>query len=267
MLCRVDENCQIHYEVIDDVLPRDTLFIHGNIASNRWWYPAMDVLKNRKLKDNKGRAFLVEFRGCGKSTPPATLKDATMFNFCNDILQIVKNLNLEHFDLVGHSTGGLLATMIASMVPAKVSHLIALDPVGAKGVHFDPSMEQAFAAMKNDKSLTAAVIGSTILNNDPEKDFFKNTIVEDAFHAVQTVGLFVLKNLDPFDITQELKKVECKALFLHGEHDTLLPIEDTKTMASLCQKGQFAMLMGQGHCTNVENPERFAEIITDFLSH
>lgn len=37
-------NFRMHYEIVPDCLPQDTLFIHGNIASNLWWYPLRDHL-------------------------------------------------------------------------------------------------------------------------------------------------------------------------------------------------------------------------------
>ncbi len=55
-------------------------------------------------------------------------------------------------------------------------------------------MISAFEQMKQDKNLTAAVIGFTIQrDNNPESDFFKQVVVEDAFHAVKTVGHCRLK--------------------------------------------------------------------------
>lgn len=76
---------QMHYEVVPDCLPVDTLFIHGNIASNLWWYPLRDELRlrasdhvsiyansNHKNSNpiNKkwtGKMIMAEFRGCGRS--------------------------------------------------------------------------------------------------------------------------------------------------------------------------------------------------------
>lgn len=72
---------QMHYEVVPDCLPVDTLFIHGNIASNLWWYPLRDELRlrasnhknsshaNNSHANNKwtGKMIMAEFRGCGRS--------------------------------------------------------------------------------------------------------------------------------------------------------------------------------------------------------
>lgn len=266
MFCKVDETYQVHYEVIENVLPRDTLFVHGNIASNRWWIPTIEILKNRPT-ENHGRAILVEFRGCGKSTPPKSVEDAKMSRLSGDIIHLIETLKLNNLDLVGHSTGGLLVSMIAAQLPKKINRLVALDPVGPKGIKFDPSLEAAFEAMKVDRDLTATIIGSTIYNNDSQNSFFNEIVVEDAFHAAKTVGLFVLKNLDPFDITEDLKKIQCPSLFLHGEYDKLLPITETQKMSQLCPRGQFAQILGQGHCTNIENPRKFVEILIEFLSN
>ncbi|WP_374031786.1 hypothetical protein [Bdellovibrio bacteriovorus] len=32
----------IHHEVVDGLVPESVFFIHGNLASNRWWYPAQE---------------------------------------------------------------------------------------------------------------------------------------------------------------------------------------------------------------------------------
>lgn len=267
-LHKVDDGTdfQLHYEVIENVLPETTLFLHGNCASNRWWYPAEQLWKRAaKDKNYTGSMILAEFRGCGKSSTPKNENEVDMHVFAADFLSLLKSLNVGPVHLIGHSTGGLIATLMMAQAPKFFKKAILLDPVGAQGVRFDVSMIAAFEQMKVDKDLVAIVLGSTIHNNDVKSDFFRQIVVEDAFHAVKSVGHLVLKALDALDIREEVAKVPNEVLVLHGEFDTLLPKNDSKNLAELLPRGEFQIIEGQGHCTNVENPELFVKTASQFL--
>lgn len=260
-----EPNRSVHYEVFANCLPGTTLFVHGNLASNRWWHPAKDVWTKRAAGSGwTGSMILAEFRGCGDSTAPTSEAEVNMKSFAKDFIALVKNQELKKVNLVGHSTGGLIVALMAAMEPDLFGKALLLDPVGAAGVKFDDAMTVAFEAMKKDKGLTGTVIGSTILNNDPDSAFFKQVVVEDAYKAVNNVGAWVLKALDGFDVREDVQKVSIPTLTLHGEHDALLPIKDSQEIARL-MGGRFEVLKGAGHCGNVENPSQFVEVAHGFL--
>lgn len=257
---------QMNYDIVPNIVPQTTLFLHGNLASNRWWLPAEQEWKrNAQGVSMKGSLICAEFRGCGQSEAPKSLDDVQMKVLADDFVQLVRSLNSGPVHLVGHSTGGLIAALMLAQAPELFGKAVLLDPVGATGVTFDRSMIAAFDQMKTDKALTSAVIGSTIYNNDPESDFFKQVVVEDAFAAVKTVGHWILEVLDGLDVRADLQKVSNPVLVLHGEHDQLLPMADSKAMAGLFVKGQFKIIPGQGHCTNAENPKLFVSLVQNFL--
>jgi 3-oxoadipate enol-lactonase len=155
--------------------------------------------------------------------------------------------------------------MMMAKAPELFKRAVLLDPVGAKGVTFDQNMIQAFEQMKTDRNLTAVVMGATIYNNDPMSEFFQKVLVEDAFKSVKNVGHLVVKALDGLDVTTTLKSVKNPTLVLHGEHDQLLPVDDSRAYTDIMPKAQFREIAGQGHCTNVENPSLFVQNVKDFL--
>ncbi|UOF00144.1 alpha/beta fold hydrolase [Bdellovibrio reynosensis] len=256
----------INYEIKENVVPEDIFFIHGNLSSNRWWYPAGEVwAAEAKGKDHKGSLIFAEFRGCGKSAAPKDSSEVDLHLFADDFIRVLKSLNKTSVHVVGHSTGGLIAALMLAKEPSLFKKAVLLDPVGAQGITFDKSMIAAFEQMKADKNLTAAVIGSTIHNNNPHSLFFNHIIVEDAFHSVKTVGHWVLEALDGLDVREDLKDVGHEVLVLHGEHDKLLPVSDSQNLAKLFSRGSFEIIEGQGHCANVEAPEKLVNIINRYL--
>ncbi len=263
----VNPTTKINYDIFPNTVPTTTLFIHGNLASNRWWMPSVELFKSQfaGTPNLQGSLICLEFRGCGNSSAPTTENDVTMQNFANDFIAVVRSMKLGPVNVVGHSTGGLIAALMLATAPELFNKAYLLDPVGAEGVKFDPAMIAAFDQMKLDKNLTAMIIGSTIHDNNADSAFFKDVIVEDAFKSVKAVGHLVLKALDGFDATAQLKNVQLSVKVVHGEHDQLLARSESEKLAKLFKNGQFEILPGCGHCANVENPKLFTQSVSQFL--
>lgn len=253
---------QINFEISDPIAPHDIFFIHGNLASNNWWRPVEKAIRTRTQNTNcKGRLIFAEFRGCGKSSRPLIQSHVSMKIFANDFIDLLNSLDLEPLYVVGHSTGGLIAALMMAQNPKMFRGGFLLDPVGARGIHFDDSMNRAFTAMKNDRSLLAAILGSTIYGLDSRDSFFNHVLLNDAQVAVANVGALVLKALDGLDVSKEILQIQASATVAHGEKDVLLPKQDSEELASLLPNGRFIELEGCGHCANVEKPEYLVDKI------
>jgi pimeloyl-ACP methyl ester carboxylesterase len=256
----------INYEVHPNLVPQTTFFIHGNLASNRWWYPAQEFWQQQAVgKSYHGSLIYAEFRGCGHSSVPSKDSEIDMHRFADDFIALIKNLDLGPVNLVGHSTGGIIVPLMMTKAPQLFNKAILLDPVGAQGVKFDNAMIKAFNDMKVNKELVGLVLGSTIYHNDPASIFFNEVIVEDSFAAVKNIGHLVLKALDNFDVRAEVSKITHPVLVLHGEFDTLLKRDESEKLAGLMKNAQFRVIAGQGHCMNVEAPEKFVGLAQKFL--
>lgn len=263
----------IHYQIFENVVPTTTFFIHGNLASNNWWMPLLNLIKAEASSskiENKGHVIMAEFRGCGGSTAPATVAGMDMNLLAEDFLALLRSLKqdlgLGKVNVVGHSTGGLIGALMMGQQTDLFGRGILLDPVGATGVKFDQSMLGAFEAMKSDRALVAVVIGSTIQGNNPEDSYFREVIVEDAVKSINTVGAWVLQALDGFDGRETIKNIKNPVLVLHGSNDSLLSSEESKALAQLIPNGKFQFVEGQGHCTNVENPQKLLQIMNGFFN-
>lgn len=263
------QNQQMHYEVFEGLLPHDALFIHGNLASNHWWYPYIEevFLENsaHAKNQNTGNLYLAEFRGCGKSSAPAADSEVNMMTFANDFLKLLQHLKLKNkVHLMGHSTGGNIAAIMLALAPNFFEKAILLDPVGPRGVVFEERMIETFERMKKNKALVGTILGMTIYQNQ-ETNFFKDIIVQDGFQAVQAVGHLILKAFNGFNIEDLVRTIAVPTQVLHGEFDQILSIEESKHMAALIPGGQFLKIPKQGHCLNLENPKLLKDYIDQFF--
>lgn len=256
-------NIRMHYEVYEGLVDRDTVTFHGNLASNTWWEPAVEVLSRQKSPAKKGRLVLAEWRGCGKSTGLTEESQLNLEEMAADYNGLVQSLGLKDTCAVGHSTGCLIALIAMRRSPSHWSRGFFLDPVAATGVQFGPEMYQAFTAMSQDRNMCAAVMAGTI--HAQVKPELMSRIVDDAFGVHPLIWHGVAKMLHVADYRAELPKIEQPILVLHGEQDVLLKKEDSMALAQALPNGRFLELAGRGHSTNVEEPELFVKHMTSFL--
>ena len=260
------DGCSIHYEIVENILPTTTVFLHGNLSSNRWWYPARDIWASKASHNYAGHMILLEFRGAGKSDCPKSSREVNMDLFAEDFISLIYSLDLNKVNLVGHSTGGLIAAIMLGKNQNLFAEAFLLNSVGVEGYSINPKISSKFLNMKTNKKLTANIIGSVILNNDFASDFFNNVIVEDAFiSAKNDVCANVFEALKTINITKLLGTVYNQIYVGHGEFDNLLTIDSSIKLAESFPNGKFIKILNQGHCANIENPVKFVDLVDQCL--
>ena len=210
------------------------------------------------------RAILAEWRGCGKSDAPYSDDDLEMSHLANDYADLLKTLDIDKVNVVGHSTGGLIALLAMLHYPEYFAKAVLLDPVGAKGIVFPPTMTDAFIEMAKNRAFTQFVMTGTVHKVDTSWPLFQ-ALVDDAFRAVPLIGLGIIKNLSKFDISSELANIKHPILVLHGEHDQVLPKADSQFLAENIPNARFVEIPAHGHSTNVEDPQLFTSIVDEFF--
>lgn len=260
-----DKTKYIHYEILRNVIPKTTLFIHGNLSSNRWWYPSLDFAKLKTHPSLTGDVILAEIRGCGKSSAVEALENITIPSLAAEFKEFIQGLNLKSLNIVGHSTGGSIAMVLLTQLQDLIDKAVLLDPVGAKGRRFEPAVMKAFEKMQTDQDLVAEVMKATIHAPDINPRFFSKVVVADAFRAAQNVGFKIAQAFGEFNTEGQLGSVQSSVLILHGEEDQILPLKDSQELARQIPGAHCETLIGKGHCPNLEDPPLFWSKVMDFF--
>ncbi len=264
-MARVDLlNYGMNVDVTEAVLPLDTIFLHGNLASNTWWEPSLALWKKAAKPGLEGRAIAAEWRGCGKSEAPATEEQLHPAALAEDYIQLCAKMGIKKACLVGHSTGGLIALYAMLKAPQLFDRAVLLDPVGATGVQFGPEMYTAFTQMSQDRAVCEIVMNGTIQGNDVKNPLFQK-IVDDTFATAKINWHGVPGMLHITNISNDLAKIQHKILVLHGENDPVIPAESSRILAAGLPNAKLDIIANHGHSLNVENPALFVSKVNEFL--
>lgn len=254
---------RIAFTRAEKLAAQPTLFLHGNLASSKWWELALAEWRKAGSQGPHDLIF-ADWRGCGQNPQWPKDKNFTLEDLAQDGLELLESLKLENVALVGHSLGGLIALQMMILAPGLFSKAVLLDPVGVKGVVFDDSMYEAFRQMALSEQLTATVILSTVAGSESLPESFKKDIIKDAFHAVQGIGTSVLEILKTVDLRSQVARLKIPTLILHGRGDAIIPVGDSEATAKLMPTSQLE-IVECGHCWNVERPAGFVRRIRDWL--
>ena len=252
------KNYSLAYSIKENAWTHDLIFLNGNLATSRWWMPTVEKIKPTG-PHSPGRMIFLELPGCGGSS--ALTAELDVHEIVNSYLEILKFLKVSQASIIGHSTGGILSALMMAKRPELFKKALLLDPVGPQGITFEDSVLEKYEEMKTNKELTAMIIAFTINNCDQDSEFFKKIIVEDTFASVQKVGSRMILSLRNLNTENEVKKVKTPTIVLFGEKDFLLPKAHAELLAQTVQNGIFREIPGAGHCLNIENPAKMAELI------
>jgi len=209
---------------IDEGSGKETLvFIHGLGSYLPAWKKNIESLK----KDY--RCIAVDLIGYGKSSKPEDnyyLKDQSQF-----VGELLKNLKVKNYSLVGHSMGGQIAIHHASDFHKNVNSLILVAPAGIET--FTEAQKAIFRSippasmMASDSKAIQENLKANFYNFPEEAEFMisdRIAMKEDpqfGLYAQMVVnGIKGMVDQEVFDLMSGIK---VSTLVMMGEEDKLIP--------------------------------------------
>lgn len=274
---------KLYYEVYEGLVDSDTLLIHGNLACSLWWHPAVESLAN-KYKQNsytnpsasaqnhrdgykKGKLVLADWRGCGFSKGIQSISEINFDTFADDYLCLIEKLNLNDVQVVGHSTGGLIAMLAILKQPHKFKNLVLLDSIGPLGIESPIPTDILlghFETVSKSEELSNMTIAATIQNVDITSEYFKS-LAKATFNVDKPIWRGVPEVLcTQIDITDRMQEIQIPTLILHGELDMVLPASGSEKMNQMIKNSKLKILKNHGHSFNVEDPDTFVHELESF---
>ena len=114
----VSDEHSLYFEECGNPVGRPVIFFHGGPGGN------ISPFYRRLFHPQKFRTILFDQRGCGQSTPYASLKNNTTQDLVEDIEKIRTYLQIEDWTLMGGSWGSTLAIAYATTYPHRVKTMV-----------------------------------------------------------------------------------------------------------------------------------------------
>lgn len=99
------------------------------------------------------RVVALDLTGHGRSARRSADASYQIWDDLPEILEVLEELGWHRFDLIGHSRGAIIATLLASAFPERVHHLVLLDAVSPEVVAQEDFPAQLRRALQDKRSL------------------------------------------------------------------------------------------------------------------
>ncbi len=250
-----------NYQVFGDKVARDFrvaespdlgkpfLILHGwGSNSDRW------VSVAEKISEKGFKVYVPDLPGFGKSDALTTAWN--MNNYVNWLENLVKELNLNEFYLMGHSFGGALAVKLTIKHAQDVKKLFL---VSAASVRKKTTKKWAY------KNISKIVKPFSFFPFYEffRKAFYKFVIRKSDYVYVEGVMKETFKNVVFEDLSQFTGFIRTPTVIIWGDKDKSTPIEDAYFMNGKIKNSKLIVLNGFGHILNRDCPEILAEKILE----
>ncbi|NRA01140.1 MAG: alpha/beta hydrolase [Myxococcales bacterium] len=227
----------------------------GNALS--WWQQVPHFARSHSVVAFDHRSF-------GRSVcAPADFQPRF---FADDLFAILDAAGIERAALVCQSMGGWTGLRAALEHPERVAALVL---AGTPGGLFTPviaeNMAQLAERLGGGGVAATAALAPDFPEREPARAFLYGGIgsLNTGFDPAQGARLF---DEAAWILPEALAEFRVPTLVLSGQHDLLFPPEIMNHVAELIPGASLERFPETGHSTYYEDPERFNEIVGQFLA-
>ena len=269
----VRDGAKIYYE--DKGKGEPIIAVHGLIENTTYWKDIEeDILKTYRF-------ISMDMRGHGRTRVEKEPYGFDAETIGDDIVALADFLKIDRFHLLTHSTGGFVGVRYAMRDRGRLASVILMDTGSCTAVM--PGDAESIASFNNrlaryfEKFSWEEIIAGLRVNPAP---FFRgimespraDELMKTAYEMVRlgdraAIGKFVRSfYTDPDPRIEGLRSMRCPVLIIYGEKDDLF-IEPSKLMAREITGARLIEYKGAGHMLAIEEPERLAKDIIEFIGH
>jgi aminoacrylate hydrolase len=227
-----------------------------------FWNPVRALLASRF------QVITFDHRGCGRSERP--LHGHTIERLAEDVVAILDDVEVARADIVGHSTGGTIAQVLALDSSDRVRRIVASGSWARPDPYFTALFHNRIAVLKGAGS-AAYMRQSQLLGYPPAWFNAHAGEMEQALESAASdlsplpVALARLHMLLAFDRSAELPRLRVPTLVLAATDDGIIPVHQSRELAQLIPASVYHEIERGGHFFPRVYPDAYANTVTAFL--
>ena len=222
------------------------IFVHGVGLNHSIWEPQIDAFDNTVI--------VYDILGHGKT--PLVKQNITFEDFSDQLTNLVDELKIKRFHLVGFSIGSLIARNFACKFNHKLESLTLLCSVFRRSKDQQQIVNDRFELAKKNNSLSKQALKrwftEDYLNKNPKTYEKIKSILDknDMTNFLKVYQLFV-EHKD----NEEFNKIKTKTLVITGEEDVGSTPEMSKNLSAIIENSNLTIIPKAKHLCSIECPD------------
>lgn len=240
-------------------VPKQTLvLVHGYLGGGSQWAQQREALSENFL------VITPSLPGYGHNMcmeSPHTIQE-----YAEHVIAVLDSEHIEHFMLLGHSMGGMIAQEIAVRIPTRVKSLVlyATGAVGTMPGRFESIAESQRILLRDGAMCNAGRICSKWFIGGTASHHYSEcaAIAEQTSAQAAYAGLSAMQN---WSGEGNLSEIKTPTLILWGDKDQSYTVTSTLVLYRGICNSILRVIPGGSHAIHLENPDTFNKIVTEFL--
>jgi len=230
------------------------VLLHGNWATSSWWEPTL-----ARLPDGR-RGIAPDMRGRGGTRGPDN--EYSISSLADDLRAFADALDLERFDLVGHSLGSCVAMQFALAHGERLRSLTVVSPGWIDGMPGAYAIPERQKQLKDDPTFFGLALRA-IIPGAPDDEFWQRLLREGREQTI-AAALALLPALTDWAPGDAVGRISVPRTVISGELDLFTGGPNAVRVAAAlgCE---LVTMPKVGHGPMIEAPDEFARILWDRL--
>ena len=234
------------------------VLVHGFLGSSEMWN------LQKEFFSKYFRVISPALPGFGESHK---VKSHDSINeMAQTVLKYLEKMNIEKFNLLGHSMGGMIVQEMAKTSGDKINKLIcyATGSIGDIPGRFE-SIDTSRERLRKEgiKETVKRVPKKWFVDGDKAKYYYfcENAVKETSAETADN-ALVAMKNWRGFE---NLKNIKNETLIIWGDKDVSYNFEQVDTLNKNIPNSKLEIFKGCCHNAHLEQPQKFNETVKNFL--
>ncbi|HEU0250947.1 MAG TPA: alpha/beta fold hydrolase [Solirubrobacteraceae bacterium] len=230
----------------------DLLVLHGWDASIEAVYPIVTGLAP------VARVHALDLPGFGESEPPPEPWGVEQYQAF--VAAYMDAAGIARADIVGHSNGGRIAIRMAATEPSRVAKLVLVDAAGIRP-------KRTFRWYRRVGMAKVGKYAARYLGAPGERlrEMLVGRAASTDYAAAGELRPTLVKLVNA-DLRAYMPDIAASTLLVWGAQDDDTPVAMAREMERLIPDAGLVVLEGAGHFSYLDQPARFATIVSHFLA-
>ena len=235
------------------------VFVHGYLGSSEMWNFQKEFFSKHY------RVIIPALPGFGESHNVKSLDSIN--KMARQVIDLLDQKNIDKFNLIGHSMGGMIVQEITKLIGNRVNKLIcfATGSIGEIPGRFE-TIDETREKLKKDgiEFSFSRVPKKWFVKGDKDKNYYlcKNAVKDVSLETADN-ALLAMKN---WRGKEDLKNIKNETLIIWGDKDTSYNFDQVDTLKKNIKNSRLEIFKDCAHNVHLEQPDQFNNLVQKFIS-